>query len=226
MRNLVVVEETVSGQDVFQQLAQSGDLPLAVAQIEKQAAFGFGGRNLESLIVPLVGVLDAQVGVEDQQRVAHGLDDVGRVIARGGHGLLSALERVDVYEHQHRAVNLVVEGQVGARAQGIAAARFVPHFALALADGVNDFFEQGFEVGQIEIVPDVGQGAAHVGVHEVEQIGGGRREAADGQVACEYQDGQVDAGVEIVQVRIGTAEFGVVVGHLVIEGGQLFVGGL
>src|SRR5712691_4242122 len=46
--HLEVIEEAVPGQDVFQQLAQPGNLPLAVAELKNQAAFGFGWRNLES----------------------------------------------------------------------------------------------------------------------------------------------------------------------------------
>ena len=89
------------------------------------------GVDAEGAVEGAVGAFDAQVGVEHEQRFAHGLDDVLGVIARGGDGLLAALEIVDVHQHQHRAVHLVVERQVGAHAQGIPAAVFVPHLALA-----------------------------------------------------------------------------------------------
>ena len=51
-------------------------------------------------------------------------------------------------------------------------------------------------------------------------------EAADGQVASEQHDGQLGRGLEIDQVAVEAVEFGVAIGHLLVDGGQLFVGRL
>ena len=125
------------------------------------------------------------------------------VIARRRDFLLAPFERVNVRQHEHHAINLIIQSQIGADAQGIPAAFLVLHLQFTLADGVDDFLQQLFEVGQIEIVPDVAQGTAHDTGKQVEQFSGQRGETADGQVAREQQDGHVDAGVKIVQVRTG-----------------------
>ena len=133
--DLEIVDAGALCQDFPQQLAQARDVPLSIAQVVDKPADCLAGRDAEGAVEGAIGAFDAQFVIEHQQRLAHGLDRVLGVIACGGGGLLGALLRVDVHQHQHRAVHLVVEGHVGAHAQGIPAAAFVAHLAFLLAHG-------------------------------------------------------------------------------------------
>ena len=73
---LEVVEDGTLGHNILEQCPQVGDVPLAVAQFVNQAVLGFRGRDVKGLIESSVGGPDAQGGVEDRQRLAHGVDDV------------------------------------------------------------------------------------------------------------------------------------------------------
>ena len=77
---LEVVEDGALGDDVLEQGPQVGDVPLAVAQLVDEAALGLPGRDVERLVEGAVGGPDAQRGVEDQQRLAHRVDDVLGVV--------------------------------------------------------------------------------------------------------------------------------------------------
>ena len=77
---LEVVEDGALGDDVLEQGPQVGDVPLAVAQLVDEAALGLLGRDVERLVEGAVGGPDAQRGVEDQQRLAHRIDDVLGVV--------------------------------------------------------------------------------------------------------------------------------------------------
>ena len=142
VRDLEVIEDTTARQNVFQQFAEPRNVPLAIAQLVDQAARRVRRRDLERVVERLVGGVDAQVGIENQQRIAHGADDRFGIVARGGDRQFAALQVVDVDEHQHRAVDLVVERQVRAHAQGKPAAVLVLHLALARAHGVDDLGDE------------------------------------------------------------------------------------
>ena len=73
---LEIVEDRALGDNVFQQCSQVGDVPLAVTQLVDQTALGLRERDVEGLIEGAVGGLDAQRRVEDQERLAHRVDDV------------------------------------------------------------------------------------------------------------------------------------------------------
>src|SRR5687768_2979370 len=77
---LEVVEDGAFGDDVLKEGPQVGDVPLAVAQLVDEAALGLAGRDVEGLVESAIGGPDAQRGIEDQQRLAHRIDDVLRVI--------------------------------------------------------------------------------------------------------------------------------------------------
>ena len=80
MIELKVVEDGTLGDDVFKQGPQVGDVPLAVAQLINETAFGLHGRNVERLVKRAVGGLDAQRGIQNQQGLAHRVDNVLSVI--------------------------------------------------------------------------------------------------------------------------------------------------
>ena len=77
---LKIIEDGTLGDDVFEQAPQVGDVPLAVAQLVNEAVLGFFGRDVKGLIESAIGGLHAQSGVEDQQRLAHRVDDVHRIV--------------------------------------------------------------------------------------------------------------------------------------------------
>ena len=77
---LEVVEDGALGDDVLEQGPQGGDVPLAVAQLVDEAVLGLLGGDVEGLVEGAVGGPDAQGGVEDQQGLAHRVDDVLRVV--------------------------------------------------------------------------------------------------------------------------------------------------
>ena len=73
---LEVVEHGALGDDVFEEGAQVGSVPLAVAQFVDQVALGLDGRDVKRVVEGAVGGVDAQRGVEDQQGLAHRVHDV------------------------------------------------------------------------------------------------------------------------------------------------------
>ena len=118
--HLVVVELVVARQHLLEQPAQLGDVPLAVAQLVQQPAFGLLARDAEAAVERLARRPHAQLGVEHEQRLAHRRDDALGV-------LVGALEQLDVDQHHDHAVDPVVERAVRAQPQRVAAAAPVAH---------------------------------------------------------------------------------------------------
>jgi hypothetical protein len=115
--DLEIIEGTVLGQDVFQQLAQPGNIPLVVANVVNQPPFGLHWLNFECSVKRLISRIDSQVGTQDDQRVEGRADDTFGIVPLTGEGLLVELEVIDLDQHQHRAFHFVVERQVGAHPQ-------------------------------------------------------------------------------------------------------------
>ena len=170
--------------------------------------------------------MDAQLAAQNNQRVGHGANDRLGVRPRFADGLLGAFEGVDIHQHQHCPVHLVLEAQVGTHAQRIPAPVFVPHLLLGLAHGVNDAGNESLQVGQLEIVPEGAERTPHVGSQQVERFFGFGGEAVDGQVSFEQHDGQVGGALEVHQVAVELVEHDVPSRHFLIHSGELFVGGL
>src|SRR2546425_5657780 len=70
VRDLEVIEETVPGQNVFQQLAQLGYVPLAVAEFINQAPICLAGWDLEGLVKGSVRGVNPQLRRQDQERIS------------------------------------------------------------------------------------------------------------------------------------------------------------
>jgi hypothetical protein len=77
---LEIVEDGARRDDVFEKSPQGGDVPLAVAQLVDEMAFSLNRRNMKGLIERAVGGLDPQRCVQDQQRLAYGVDDVLSIV--------------------------------------------------------------------------------------------------------------------------------------------------
>ncbi|HEX2121143.1 MAG TPA: histidine kinase dimerization/phospho-acceptor domain-containing protein, partial [Thermoanaerobaculia bacterium] len=73
---LVVVEDGAHRQDVLEQRTQVGDVPLPVAELIDEPPLGLFRRDGEGLVEGAVRRMDAQFGVENQQRLAHGVDHI------------------------------------------------------------------------------------------------------------------------------------------------------
>ncbi len=80
MLELEVIEDRTFGNDVFEQRAQRGHPPLSVAELVDLAALGFRRRNVEGLVEGAVRRPYPQRGIEDEQRLAHGVEHVLREI--------------------------------------------------------------------------------------------------------------------------------------------------
>src|SRR5207244_11933364 len=98
-RALEVMEETVPTQNVFQDLAQPGYGPLAVADFINQAPICLAGPDLVGLVEGCFGGTDAQLRREDHERISCRPENGFGVIARRRDFLLAPLERVDVRQH-------------------------------------------------------------------------------------------------------------------------------
>ena len=118
--DLEVLDRRAARQQLFEQLAQPRDVPLAVAELVDEPAQHLARRDGEGAVERAVGAFDAQAVVEHQERLAHRVDGVLGDPVGHDSGRLGALEGVDVEQHQHRAVDPVVEREVGAHAQLVA----------------------------------------------------------------------------------------------------------
>jgi hypothetical protein len=90
-----VLDGVALGENLFEQRAQFGNDPLTIAQLVDELADGIGRRDGERAIEGTVGALDARVGIEHDQRLSHGPDDVLRILPRGGSRELAALQVVE-----------------------------------------------------------------------------------------------------------------------------------
>jgi hypothetical protein len=82
--DLKVVDGQVLGEDLLEQGAQAGDVPLAVAEVVQAPARGVRRRDPKGAVEGTVGTLHPQARVEQQQRLAHGVVDaldVGQGVA-------------------------------------------------------------------------------------------------------------------------------------------------
>src|SRR5207247_1775372 len=112
VRDLEVVEETVFRENVFEQVAQPEDVPLAIAHLINQLTLSRLGWNIELVGKGGVGCADSQVWCEDDERIADRSKNGFGVIARSRDFPLAPFECIDIHQHEDRAVNLVFERQI------------------------------------------------------------------------------------------------------------------
>ena len=77
---LEIVEDGAFGDDILEQRPQVGDILLAVAELVDQAALSFRGRDVKCLVEGAIGGPDAQRRIQNQQGLAHRVDDVLSVV--------------------------------------------------------------------------------------------------------------------------------------------------
>ena len=80
--DLDVLDPGHPAQELVQHVAQRGYVPLPFAQLVDEPADRLLGRDPEVVVEAAVRALHAEVGVQDQQRIAHRLHDPVRVLER------------------------------------------------------------------------------------------------------------------------------------------------
>ena len=73
--DLVGLDRSVLGNDLFQKLAKRRDVPLAVGQLVKQAALSIVGRDCERLVERAARRDHPEIAVEHHQGLAHRVHD-------------------------------------------------------------------------------------------------------------------------------------------------------
>src|SRR5271165_4616458 len=99
---LKIVEDRTQGNNIFKEVSQNRDIPLAVAQLVNQAVLGFFERDLKSLVEGAIRGSHAQGGVKNQERLAHRIDDVLGVRFDGLQVRLGAPPFRDIFHSQHQ----------------------------------------------------------------------------------------------------------------------------
>jgi hypothetical protein len=79
-----IVEVGACGQDRLKKMPQRRDVPLAAAQVVKGRLLGVLGRNRERGAKGAVGGHHAQIGVQHEERLTHGIHDAAQVVALFG----------------------------------------------------------------------------------------------------------------------------------------------
>ena len=83
--HLEVAERILLGEDFFKERPESGDVPLPVAQLIDEPAFGLLGGDAEGLVEGAARGVHPEVGIEDEERLADGIDDaLGEVAGNRG----------------------------------------------------------------------------------------------------------------------------------------------
>ena len=95
MTDFEVVDASLLLDDALEQLAQSRDAPLVIAKLEDRAINGLRGRDVEGCIEGRVGDNDVEIGVQNQNGFASGLDER---VGIGARFFDDALERIEVLE--------------------------------------------------------------------------------------------------------------------------------
>jgi hypothetical protein len=108
--DLVALDRHAPRDDLLEQVAQVGDVPLAVAELVEVAAEGVVAADPEGLVERAAGADDAQVAVEHEQGVADGVDDALRLDVAGAQ---EAVEVFQVHRSASRPVLVIPASLVG-----------------------------------------------------------------------------------------------------------------
>jgi hypothetical protein len=93
--HLIVVEDRILRQNLFQQGMQLGNIPLLIAEVIDVLADGLHRGHLKHLVEGRIGRLHAEIGCEDEQGFPDRLDNLfGRVLGLA-EGLLAVLLRAE-----------------------------------------------------------------------------------------------------------------------------------
>ena len=196
------------------------------AQLVDEAVQGLLRREVEQLVERAVGFLDAQVFVEHQESLLHGLDDGMRVLLRFLKLLQAPPELVDVHDHDDRAVDPILESPVGPDTQRIPSSVAVLDRRFARAEILDHVQKQRVQVRDLDVGLDVRDPAADVALDQVQHLLAGGREPPDSKIEPHDDDGKVDTGEHVDQV---VGELGKLLDarlKLLVHGPELLVAGL
>ena len=109
----IVFHGLILRQDLFQQFVQRRYVPLAIAQFIEATADDILGQEAKALVEGATGGNHFHFGVQYQQGLPHGIDDVvGQQPRRPCLGVRLGTG-ADIGEGQHHAVDDVVERAIG-----------------------------------------------------------------------------------------------------------------
>ena len=120
-------------ENILQQLAQRGDIPLSVPEAVNETPLGLLRRGPEGFVERPVGLYDFEVLVQDHQRLPHRFHD------RFGE-VKPALGGVDIDQHQYGAVGSAIRSHGRKDAQRIPAAvrvADIARFPIAALHGIE-----------------------------------------------------------------------------------------
>ena len=112
MLPLKIVEDRTQGNNIFKEVSQDRDIPLAVAQFVNQAVLGFFERDLKSLVEGAIRGSHAQRGVKNQERLAHRIHDVLGVRFDGLQVRLRAPPLRHIFHGQHQEFGVAARAQL------------------------------------------------------------------------------------------------------------------
>ena len=142
---------------------------------------------------------------------------------RLAHFQFAALSRADVHEGDDHTFDVVLRGAVGQRAAQVPPAAVAFDFAF---DG-HQVLQHGARIRQQvvvgELLREIGDRPADVGIDELEQIGHRRREAPHAELRIEEHHGDVGAAQQVCDVVGRRFELADLRLQLAVDGGQLFV---
>ena len=130
---------------------------------------------------------------------------------------------VDVTEHHHGAVDLVLRGPVGVDAEHVPVAGSVANLALLRPNGVDHLGDQRLQVGHIDDRLELADRASDVGRQEVQDLPGRWRELPDAEIDPHSYYRHVRAAEQVGHVITDPGQFQVPALELLVDGHQLFV---
>src|SRR6201984_3790532 len=107
-----IVDANFVAEDAIQELAEPGNIPLPITEIQDATTYGLRRQDLEGFVKGRIGYDDIQIGVQNQNGFAGGFD---QRIGVGAGIFDDPLEGVDILKSDDRAFNFVLGGLVGAR---------------------------------------------------------------------------------------------------------------
>src|SRR5271165_623033 len=152
---LKIVEDRTQGNNIFKEVSQDRDIPLAVAQLVNQPVLGFFERDLKSLVEGAIRGSDTQRSVKNQERLAHRIHDVLGVRFNRLQVGFRAPPLRDIFHGQHQEFGVAARAQLAAVEQHYAAPDdregVLP--LKVVEDGArrNDVFEECPEGGDVPL---------------------------------------------------------------------------
>src|SRR5580698_1908432 len=209
MRKIVayfeILHPTIVGENIFQQLAQPGNVPLPIAQVVDGTVLGVFARDLETPVESWVGADHSQLVVQDQDCFAGSLDKHIRMLV---HLVETTFHDVNILEADHRALNLAVPGFVGTHPHQVPCpGSGLSYFAFYGGDVLDALSRDLAQIFDFKIGADVAQAASDIAGQQVQQLLRGSSKAADVQVLPHNHHRESDVAQHVEQVVVDRSQF-------------------